>query len=195
MNPKQEKARTKIIALLGNGMNHTEIAKALGCSTKTVQRVAKSIKPAMAEIKDLLTEYQRLLRKCLPIEDRVELYEQIARKAKTNPFAAMRALERVDELDGILTAKDEIGRPQEDAREHRPIFQLPPDTKVQIRIVPEPQARNALDSAINITPEQSATKAKQIGEGQEAGKMKVLQKGQKQTQSEHSRNANVNGNQ
>ncbi len=145
LNPKQAATKTKIIALLGSGMNHTDIAKTLGCSTKTVQRVSTSIRPVLAEVKDLISEYRRLLRERLPIEERVGLYEKIARKVDRNPFAAMRALERVDDLDGILTAKDEIKRPQEGSRENQPMFTLPPGTSIQVNIT-------APDQAIDVTP-------------------------------------------
>jgi hypothetical protein len=149
MSSKHEAAKTKIIALLGSGISHTEIAKAAGCSSKTVQRIARSIKPTLDEIKDLLSEYRRLFHKELPIPDRVELYTRIARKVDKNPFAAMRALERVDDLDGILTAKDEIRRPPENSGEHRPMFILPAGTNVQVNIL---QADNPITKAVDVTP-------------------------------------------
>jgi hypothetical protein len=144
MNNRQEVVKTRIIACLGSGMNHTEIAKTIGCSTKTVQRFAKSIKPAMKDIADSLSEYQRLLRERLPIKKRVEIYSEIAQKVKSNPFAAMRALERIDDLDGVLTAKDETRRPSQDVGEMRPMFILPEGCRISVEAkVPD---------AIDITP-------------------------------------------
>jgi transposase len=144
----RETRKVQITHLLANpGLSHQQIATAVGVSTKTVQRVAKEIKPDVAEVDAKLTEYQTLLRKRLPIKDRVELYDKIARKADSNPFAAMRALERADELDGIITAKDQA-REQESAPQQA-MFVLPGDAKIQLNIgcqlLSEPQA--------NVTPE------------------------------------------
>jgi len=85
----------------------------------------------------------------LPIKDRVELYDEIARKADSNPFAAMRALERADELDNILTAKDEIRKPPESPKEHRPMFILPEGTRIPFNI----DARQLPKPEISVAPE------------------------------------------
>jgi len=130
MSTRAEKTKTQIVHLLGDpSLTHAKIAKTVGCSTKTVQRVAKDIRPDLAEIDAKLEEYGRLVHERLPIRDRVELYERIARKADHNPFAAMRALERVDDLDGILTTKDR----QKERREEppsAPMFILPPGSTI-----------------------------------------------------------------
>jgi len=143
MSTRAEKTKTQILHLLGDpSLTHAKIAKTVGCSTKTVQRVAREIRPDLAEIDARLEEYGRLVRERLPIRDRVELYGRIARKADHNPFAAMRALERVDDLDGVLTAKDR----QKERREESspaPLFILPSGSTISI----EP-AR----PAINVTP-------------------------------------------
>ena len=150
---KSQKKRTQIINLLGNpNLTRAQIAKAVGVSTKTVQRTAKEIKPDVEEAEQKLAEYQILLQEKLPIQDRVDLYDQIARKAGTNPFAAMKAIQRADDLDGILTAKDALKQPHEETREHRPMFNLPSGTNVIVNITkradPEPEY-------IDVTPETS----------------------------------------
>jgi hypothetical protein len=128
--------KVQITHLLANpGLTHEEIAKAIGCSTKTMQRVSKEIRPDVQEAEAKLAEYQTLLSKRLLIRDRVELYTKIAKEADSNPFAAMRALERADELDGILTAKDQIKRPSQGPQEYRPMFQFSSDTKIQVNIL------------------------------------------------------------
>jgi hypothetical protein len=134
MKTKQEGTKTKIIACMASGMNHTEIAKTVGCSTKTVQRTVNSLEPETREFTDGLAEYQRLFREQLPIPKRVEIYHKIAQKAESNPFAAMRALERIDDLDGILTAKDETRRPTQDSGETRPMFVLPAGTRISVSV-------------------------------------------------------------
>jgi hypothetical protein len=148
---KPPKQRTQIINLLGNPtLTHSRIAEIVGCSTKTVQRTAKEIKPDLEEAEQKLAEYQTLLHEKLPISDRVELVAKIARKADRNPFAVMKALQRVDDLDVILCRRDELKRPQEGSGEHRPSFTLPAGTKVQVNV----EVQNSTDApTINVTPE------------------------------------------
>lgn len=143
---KPQKQRTQITHLLGNpSLTHQQIASAVGVSTKTVQRVAQEIRPDMEQVEAQLAEYQSQLRERLPIKDRVALYETIARRAESNPFAAMRALERADELDGILTAKDEIRRPAPSGRDHSPMFILPEGTRVQVNVDLRTHAKKEID--------------------------------------------------
>jgi hypothetical protein len=127
--------KVQITHLLGNpALTHDDIARTVGCSTKTVQRVAREIKPDVDEALSKLEEYQTLFNKHLPIENRVELYTQIANKADSNPFAAMKALERADDIDGILTAKDEVRRPSQESGETRPMFILPAGTRISVSV-------------------------------------------------------------
>jgi hypothetical protein len=101
-----------------------------------VQRVAKEIEPDVDVALSKLEEYQTLLDKHLPITQRVELITKIARKADSNPFAAMRALERADDLDGIIRARDESRRPSQDVGETRPMFLLPAGTHISVSVNP-----------------------------------------------------------
>jgi hypothetical protein len=129
--------KVQITHLPGNtALTHGDIAKTVGCSTKTVQRIARDTKPDVDEALSKLEEYQTLLNKHLPITQRVELITKIAQKAESNPFAAMRALERIDDLDGILTAKDEVRRPTRDSGETRPMFILPAGTHISLTVNP-----------------------------------------------------------
>jgi transcriptional antiterminator len=146
--------KVQITHLLGNpALTHEDIARTVGCSTKTVQRVAREIKPDVEEAIAKLEEYQTLLNKHLPIKNRVEIYTQIAKKADSNPYAAMKALERADELDGILTAKDEIKRPSQESAEHRPMFILPPGTAISVSVKPyEPVQSKEID----VTPKRNS---------------------------------------
>lgn len=74
-------------------------------------------------------------------------HEYFARKADSNPFAAMRALERADELDGILTAKDQAR--EQESSPLRPMFILPDSARVQVNI----DARQLSKPRTNVTPE------------------------------------------
>src|SRR5262245_14787013 len=55
------------------------------------------------------------------IEKRVSLYEELTKS--TNPFAKLKALERIDELSGIITDAEAMkSRKFEEAPQHQPIF-------------------------------------------------------------------------
>ena len=69
----------------------------IGCSRKTVSRIAQEVKPDVHDADEKLAAHQRLLHQHLSIEQRVEPYDKIAQKVDSNPFAAMRALELIDE--------------------------------------------------------------------------------------------------
>ena len=97
-----------------------------------------------------LEEYQRRLRKSLPIKDRVEIYERAAKKVDHNPFAALKALERVDKLDGILTPEDQLRYQQPEQLSHQPLFILPGNATVNLTMKSPLERR--LDEAIDINP-------------------------------------------
>jgi hypothetical protein len=72
------------------------------------------------------------------------------RKVASNPFAAMRALERTDEVDGSLTAKDQANdRQGQEGSNLRPMFILPEGTRVQVNI----DAQQFPKPEINVTTE------------------------------------------
>ena len=74
-------------------------------------------------------------------------------KADSNPFAAMKALQRVDDLDGTLTPKDELKKPHEGTGEHQPIFSLPPGTNIQVNIRNVEFQKSKDIKTIDVTPE------------------------------------------
>ena len=89
----------------------------------------------------------------LLIPNRVEFVAQIARKADSNPFAAMKALQKVDDLNGILTSKDELKKPQEPSGECRPMFILPPGTHVQVNVQKNEIHKSTDAATIDVIPE------------------------------------------
>src|SRR5262245_30066827 len=101
---RSNRRRLQVAMLLADpttAPSHEEAAKMLGVSSKTIQRDVQAIKPDMLEAQGMLEEYKRLLNERLPIEKRVSLYEELLKS--TNPFAKLKALERLDELSGIIT--------------------------------------------------------------------------------------------
>src|SRR5262245_3254231 len=84
-----------------NALTIQDAAKILGVSAKTIERDLKAVRADMTEAEDKLEEYQRRFKERLPLEDRVRLYEEIARQ-NSNLFARFKALQRIDAIDGII---------------------------------------------------------------------------------------------
>src|SRR5215831_14071651 len=134
---KAERRRRKVIALFSDATNAPTVqdaAKILGFSPKTIERDLKAVRADMTEAESKLKAYQRRFKERLPIDERVRLYEEIARQ-DGNLFARFKALQRVDALDGIITAGErlKVKRHRENT-EHVPIFQLPPGAYVAVTI-------------------------------------------------------------
>src|SRR5690349_14002167 len=134
-----QKRHVQITTLLNNSGHLTDkkIAEIVGCSTKTVERVRKKNQPALEEIKDKLEQYRACLNEHLPVEYRAMRLKELASQ-NSQLMVALRAIERADIVDGL-------GRPTEadEPVEHRPMFNLPPGTKVALTIETSPthQAR------------------------------------------------------
>ena len=112
-----EQRRRKVITLFSDPTAKPtvqDVAKVLGVSVKTVERDLKTVRPAMKEAQGSLEAYQMQFKKRLPIEKRAELVAGIA-KNKTNPFAQLKAIERADELDGIVTDVERMKARRDDS--------------------------------------------------------------------------------
>src|SRR5262249_8819069 len=102
---KAERRRRKVIAMFSDATNAPTVqdaARILGVSAKTVERDLKAVRADMKEAESKLEEYQRRLKKRLPLEKRVELLAEIAEQEK-KLFGRFKAVQRVDALDGIIT--------------------------------------------------------------------------------------------
>jgi hypothetical protein len=134
---KAERRRRKLIAMFADPTNAPTIqdaAKMLGVSAKTIGGDLKAVQADMAEAEDKLQEYQRRFKERLPIDERVRLYEEIARQ-DGNLFARFKALQRVDAIDGIVTEGERLRIPRDrEPREPAPMFILPEGAHVQVTI-------------------------------------------------------------
>jgi hypothetical protein len=101
-----------------------------------VQRLDRKTRAEIDAAQKALQEYRRRLPKALPIAERVAIYARIARKADRNPFAAQRALQRIEELEGIVTKREQRGA-EEPQAPPGPMFVLPPGSRVAIAIAPD----------------------------------------------------------
>jgi hypothetical protein len=105
---------------------------------------ALSVRPKRDKARAALREYQRLLRRKLPLKDRATALAQLAKKWKTQPAVAMKALEQIDKIEGFTQQVKDAGGPPLPAA----MFVLPPGSTsaVAIRVQtqeplpPEPQS-------------------------------------------------------
>jgi transposase len=98
-----------VATLMGNpALSQQDIAKTLNISRSTVTRAIAKIK-AEAKPELELMEYRGLIRKQVPAKIRVEAIEKIVKKAESNPFAAMRAVEYADQVLGLGPKQQQQG--------------------------------------------------------------------------------------
>jgi hypothetical protein len=120
-----EHRRRKVIALFADPTAKPtvqDVAKVLGVSPKTVTRDLQAVRFDMKEAQGKLEEYQTQFQKHLPIQKRAQLVAEIA-KDKKNRFAQLKAIERADELDGIVSDIERLkARREEEPQQHRPMF-------------------------------------------------------------------------
>ena len=89
-----------------------------------------------------------LLNEGLPVEKRVRILEELTKS--TNPFAKLKALERIDELSGIITERSTEGE-----QINRQIFVFQGGMNIDFGGASANQA-GQVDDIQNITPEHSA---------------------------------------
>ena len=163
---KAERRRRKVIALFTDPTNAPTVqdaAKILGVSTKTIERDLKAVRPDMTEAESKLQEYQRRFKERLPLEDRVRLYEEIARQ-DSNLFARFKALLRIDSIDGIIPDIERLKfERQHQETQPVPMFVLPEGAKISVTvnqiekqnnsITSHPAAAGELSEVRDITPQ------------------------------------------
>lgn len=114
------KLKERIVLLLGNpDLSQREIAELSNCSLRTVERIAKEYKPARVATESLLSLYSERVLKKYPLDRRVDKLIEVADN-KYNPFASLRAVERMDLLNGIDLRPAGATLTQDT----RPIFQI-----------------------------------------------------------------------
>lgn len=119
-------------ALASNKIPQRQIAKIHGVARGTVQRLQKRLAEA-DNIDQLKATYKMLLLERLPVADRADIVSKVARKGNSNPFAALRALEYADTVQGIA-AKQSIDPGS--VQQPPALFSLPSGSDISIRIKP-----------------------------------------------------------
>jgi biotin operon repressor len=137
-------------ALGDSSLTQRQIAKQYGVSEVTVWKVAKKIRESSPTVEEELGEYRKLLRERVPLSRRVECIQAIVdpKRAQTNPFAVVRAIEYADSVGG-LAPKQQL--PADTDQKPIALFMLPTESKVSISVESRTNT-GGIDSAINITP-------------------------------------------
>jgi hypothetical protein len=136
--------------MLADGtMTLQKAAQLLKVSPKTIQRDLVEIRPDVREVEGLLETYKASIRKRLPIDERVALYVENARQ-NTNPFARQKALERLDDLDGVVSEGERLRIPRDrEQAQPGPMFILPAGARVDILVT---QQYNTIRPASETAP-------------------------------------------
>lgn len=93
------------LALASQGMSQTEIAQALSVSRNTVRADLASTRNGAELALSILSRADRAIERDMPVERRIEQYVAHAEQSDDRA-ASLRALERLDDLQGIVTARD-----------------------------------------------------------------------------------------
>lgn len=99
--------RDVILALAASGLGRQEIATKLGIHPKTVQYHTSAAKPAIHEASAQLQSLVEHITTLMPIEKRAGKYAALAMDAK-NEAVSLGALQRIDDLDGIVTERERL---------------------------------------------------------------------------------------
>ena len=121
-----------IASMLANpAITQQQIADTLGVCISTVSKVKRILANAVEDRGIAKNAYRMLLNEHVPVSDRVGVIKTAVTRAKTNPFAALKAVEYADMIDGV---HPKLEQQQEIQDNTRPMFTLPPGTKVQMSI-------------------------------------------------------------
>jgi len=148
---RAQRRRLKLAAMLADpSITLEKAAQLLQVSRKTGDLA--EMRPDIQEVENLVAEYQASIRARLPIDERVDLLVENARQNR-NPFARQKALERLDDLDGILTESERLRIPRDrEPAANRPMFVFNGGLNIDFGGGRAEQAGD-VDTARNITPE------------------------------------------
>jgi predicted transcriptional regulator len=117
----QRQRSVLIASMLANGISQTEIAKQLGISLSTVKRDIEDIRPGIEQAAERIKTLQDEIAQRCSIQERAARYAELATKAK-NEAVSLGALQRIDDLDGIVTDKERIRAKRDDPGQAGPMF-------------------------------------------------------------------------
>ncbi len=149
LNKRQRESA--VIALKSNGLNHQEIAAELGLDRRTVGRYVADLKPAQDIVQSKVEELNAEIAKILKPSQRAEKYVALATTAK-NEAVSLGALQRIDDLAGIVTEKELVRSKRNEPAAPTAMFSLPPGTSISFSATTTGSVSTNKDGPINVTP-------------------------------------------
>ena len=154
---KDDRAKA-VLALKVAGLKNGEIAQELGVNRKTIQRDLDESKAATEIIDSQLTQLNAAIAAILPMEQRAGKYVDLATNAK-NEAVSLGALQRIDDLAGIVTQKELVRTRRDEAQQPQAMFMLPPGAQIAVSVTTtcsNPTPKTVSDSAvIDVKPVES----------------------------------------
>jgi hypothetical protein len=135
--------------LLGSepSMTCKDIASVVGCNPQTVSKINRHIR-ATSKADDLdvrLEIYRHKIEKRLPSQFKADKLRSVVDRVDNNPFAALKAIQYADQIQGYVRASDMDAR----APIAQPLFSLPAGSTIHIEA-----GRQVCDAAGPNTPSQ-----------------------------------------
>jgi hypothetical protein len=111
------------------GLTQQQIAEQLQVSRATIVHDLSDMHPAETEAVEHLKTLVSEIHAILPVEKRAQKYADLATKAK-NEAVSLGALQRIDDLDGIVTEKERIRAKRDERPAIQALFMLAPGASI-----------------------------------------------------------------
>jgi transcriptional regulator with XRE-family HTH domain len=139
----------QILALQAAGLTQEQVAQEMGVSRQSITRDLREIAPAKAEMESNLARLNTAIDRILSVDQKAEKYVALATSAK-NEAVSLGALQRIDDLAGIVTEKELVRSKRNEPAAPQAMFMLPPGTSISFSATAVIEKR---DDVINITPQ------------------------------------------
>jgi hypothetical protein len=136
LDPRQAKAKTRaaqVAVLLSQGLTPKQIAAKLNVHICTIYKDTREIAPALDHSQEIINGLRMSLKKEAPPQTRVGVIKKTMQKVDSNPFAALRAVEMANYIDGVdRLLAPAAQQPQE--IENAPMFQIASGAQVTLNL-------------------------------------------------------------
>lgn len=156
--PKHQR-EAAAIALAANGLTKSQIAKDLNIDRKTVARYIEENKPAAETVQRAIDDLNAEIAKHIKTPDRAEKYATLAKSAK-NEAVSLAALQRIDDLAGIVTEKELVRSKRNEPASPQALFMLPPGTSISFSAT---TVTPKVTDVIDVTPSRDAANTGENG--------------------------------
>ncbi len=123
-------ARQKqVLALIAAGLTQKQIAAELGVSRASIARDCAELQPDTEQVEQRLQRLNQSIDQFVSVEQRARKYAELATKAK-NEAVSLGALQRIDDLEGIVTDKERLRAKQSEQPANQAMFILAPGMNI-----------------------------------------------------------------